>query len=112
MAERYRVLWSPVALDDLESMIEFFVEEAGLQQAVSLQEKIESRVAALASHPKRCRIVPELKALGVTTYRELILPPYRIFFRMDDDVVGITAVLDGRRDLDELVLLRGLVLDD
>jgi toxin ParE1/3/4 len=108
MTEKRCVRWSPAALDDLNDALQYLSCEAGIEQALSILEKVERKVTSLARHPRRCRIVPELKTLGVTTYRELILSPYRVFFRIDDEVVGIIAMLDGRRDIEECLILRGL----
>ncbi len=33
------------------------------------------------SFPRRCRYLPELKDLGLTEFREAILPPYRILIQ-------------------------------
>ena len=101
-----------MALDDLESAVDHLAVEHGLAPALNLHEKVVARVGSLSRHPMRCRVVPELKAAGVTVYRELIIPPYRIIFRVDEDIVGVAAFLDGRRDLDELLVLRGFLLRD
>jgi len=63
-------------------------------------------VDSLREHPARCRWVPELKDLGIETYRELILPPYRICFRLEKSRVVLLGVLDSRRDLEELLVKR------
>lgn len=41
-------------------------------------------------------------------YRELIVAPYRILFQIVGQMVAILGVLDGRRDLSELLLTRAL----
>jgi len=52
--------------------------------------------------------VPELKDVGITDYRELISAPYRIFYRITGRVVSILGVLDGRRDLEEILIHRAI----
>jgi plasmid stabilization system protein ParE len=52
--------------------------------------------------------VPELKSVGVTEYRELIVSPYRVFFRIYENEVGVVGVLDGRRDLEETLIRRAM----
>ena len=108
MAERYHVEWSPVAIVDLDDVLEFIARRETPERAAQVYVTIAERVGALATHPMRCRIVPELKRVGVTDYRELIVAPYRIFFRIDGRVVGIVGVLDGRRDIEEILTVRGL----
>jgi len=108
VAERYRVEWSPIAIVDLDDILEFIARRETPERAAQLYLAIAQGVEALATHPRRCRIVPELKRIGINDYRELIVAPYRIFIRIDGRVVGIVGVLDGRRDIEEILPLRGL----
>lgn len=56
--------------------------------------------------PFRGRIVPELRDLALEPWRELIERPFRIIYRISDARVLIVAVLDGRRDVEDLLLQR------
>jgi toxin ParE1/3/4 len=51
-------------------------------------------------------VVPELQAVDVLQYRELIERPRRIIYRIEPDQVVVLAVLDGQRDLGSLLLER------
>jgi plasmid stabilization system protein ParE len=51
-------------------------------------------------------VVPELAHFGIRNWRELIVKPYRIIYRIDEDTVNVLAMLDGRRDLQDLLLER------
>ena len=51
-------------------------------------------------------MVPELGAIDVVAYRELVEGPWRIVYRYDDRAVSVVAVLDARRDLTSLLLAR------
>lgn len=104
----YRIRWAPVALRDLEEILDWVASRDGSEAAEGVASRIRARVDSLANHPRRCRIVPELKAVGVTEFREAILPPYRLFFRITKRVVGIVGLLDGRRDLEEILFRRYL----
>ncbi len=108
MAERYQVEWSPIAIADVDDILEFIARCETPERAAPVYLGIAQRVDALARQPLRCRIVPELKRIGVADYRELIVSPYRIFIRIDGRVVGIVGVLDGRREIEEILALRGL----
>ena len=107
MGERRRVEWSPIAVADLEDILEFIARRESADRAEQLHAGMAQRIASLAAHPLRGRIVPELKRIGVTTYRELVVAPYRIFFRVDGPLVGIVGMLDGRRDIAEVLAMRG-----
>ncbi len=108
MAETFEVVWSRSAVSDLDEILDYLAEQAGIDRALELYEKLRRRVAGLTRLPRRCRYVPELKELGLTEFRESIMPPYRIFFRLADKRVILLGVLDSRRDLEELLIQRAL----
>jgi plasmid stabilization system protein ParE len=108
MAETFEVFWSQSAVSDLDDILDYLAEGAGVDRALALYEKVRRRVASLSRFPRRCRYVPELKAQGLTEFRESILPPYRIFFRLVEGRVILLGVLDSRRDLEELLVQRAL----
>jgi plasmid stabilization system protein ParE len=56
--------------------------------------------------PLRGRTVPELRDHGVLNYREIIVSPWRIIYRVQDSAVIVLAVIDGRRSLEDVLLYR------
>ena len=108
MPRTYRIRWAPVAFQDLDEIIDYIAAQDGPDVAARIFRKIKARARTLSSHPNRCRVVPELKSFGVAEYRELIVSPYRVFFRIDGRDVGIIGVLDGRRDLEETLVRRAM----
>jgi len=103
-----RSIWSPAAIRDLDDILDYVASSRGADAAVPLHSSIVSRVSALSQLPRRARVIPELKDAGIQDYRELILPPYRIPFRILGKVVAVLGVFDGRRELSELLLKRAL----
>ncbi len=108
MARRYRILWAPIAAQDLDEIIDYIAAQDGPDAAAMVYQKVKKRTQTLSAHPKRCRVVPEMRSVGVLEYRELIVAPYRVFFRIDAKDVGIIGVLDGRRDLEETLIRRAM----
>lgn len=108
MPARRRISWAPIAVDDLESILDYLAVESDADTAFRIGSRIVSRVQTLSRFAERCRVVPELNRIGVTVFRELIVAPYRIFFRIDGAKVGIVGVLDGRRDIEEVLVVRGM----
>ena len=88
MSSRYRIQWAPVAQRDLDEILEYIAVRDSVDAAVRIHTRISERIDKLQSHPERCRIVPELKRIGVSDYRELLVSPYSIFFRIQKHVVG------------------------
>ena len=56
--------------------------------------------------PERGRVVPELAAVGIRTYRELVVEPWRLVYRITEKTVYVLAVLDGRRNIEDVLLDR------
>jgi toxin ParE1/3/4 len=101
----YRVEWAEVARRDLVSIVDYLAER-NPGAAVSILDKLERRAAALERSPARGRVIPELARLQVREYRELIVPPYRLVYRVAGRRVLVLAVLDSRRNLEDLLLDR------
>lgn len=102
----FRVHWTDVARADLFAILDYVEGEHGHEYAARLWESIVPAVDALQHHPQRGRIVPELARIGVERYRELLVGSYRVPFRIDRNHVVLVGVLDGRRDLQELLIER------
>ena len=108
MSDRYEIEWAPVAQRDLDEIIAYLASRDSVDAAIRVCEQVLRRIDALQTHPERCRIVPELDRIGVLEYRELVIPPHGIFYRIRGHTVGIVGVLDRRRDLEEVLLRRVL----
>ncbi len=106
MSETFEVLWTPSAVSDLDEILDYLAEEASVDRALEVYERVRDQVKSLSRFPRRCRYVPELKTLSLTEFREAIVPPHRIFFRLLENRVILLGVLDGRRDLEEILIQR------
>ena len=104
MRER-RIRWTKTARGDLDIVVDYITEDA-VENALAVLDRLEQRVHPLCLAAERGRLVPELKAVDVLQYRELIERPWRIIYRIEPDQVVVLAVLDGRRDLRSLLLER------
>ena len=105
MSEPFVVYWAAVASRDLLGIIDYIAEERP-EAAGELLKKIRVLAARLARSPERGRLVPELQAQGVARYRELLSAPWRIIYRVDGRRVYVLAVVDSRRNLEDLLLAR------
>ena len=106
MAERFRVRWSDSAVHDLDVIIDYIVKEDSVHAAHRIYNRIMRKIDSLCRFPRRGRIVPELSKIGLKTFREVQVFPYRILFRIYDKEVALVAILDSRRDLEEVLYER------
>ena len=106
MARRkWRVVWTESAAEDLVEIV-LFIAGNSPTNARRLLVRLRSRADSLGRSPQRGRIVPELASSGTRMWRELVVKPYRIVYRIRENVVMVGAVVDGRRDLEDLLLER------
>jgi toxin ParE1/3/4 len=108
MPARYTVEWAEPVLLDVEAIIDYLVAEGSERAAERLVEKIAAATGKLSKLPDRGRVVPELRREGIQSYREVILKPYRLVYRVSGGLVVVVAFLDGRRDLGELLIARAM----
>ena len=105
MSKKYRVEWAAVAEVDLKQIIEHIATESP-GNALQLLEKIRHKASGLYTLPKRGRIVPELLEQGINIYRELIVGPWRIIYRISDTTVYVLSIIDSRQNVEDILLNR------
>ncbi|MBI5542874.1 MAG: type II toxin-antitoxin system RelE/ParE family toxin [Deltaproteobacteria bacterium] len=102
---RRTIEWAEPAVEDLRRLYDhLWALNPGAADRVL--DRIEAAASRLETLAERGRLVPELEDSGTTAYRELVEKQYRIIYRIQDDRVLIVAALDGRRDLESLLLER------
>lgn len=105
MNNGFDVFWPDNAEKDLTAIIDHIAAESP-QTAMSILDKIRQAASNLETMPERCRIVPELQKFGIFQYRELILPPWRIIYRISERNVFVLLVIDSRRDIEGILFDR------
>lgn len=96
-----QIIWTEPALVDLNEIAEYIaLDKVGA--ARRLVKKVFESVGELEQFPELGRKPPELEN---TTYREIIVNPCRIFYRVDqNDNVYILYVKRGERQLRKYLL--------
>lgn len=105
MGRRFAVEWAEVARIDLDELLDY-IEQEQPGAALAVLARLEQAAKRLDSMPLRGRVVPELAQRNIRLYRELVVRPWRIIYRVGTGRVLVLAVLDGRRDLEGLLLSR------
>jgi len=81
MKKAYEVRWSETSEKDLISIIEYIAQDSP-SIAYEKFKEIKRKASCLQSFPDRGRIVPELQEQGIIQYRELVIAPWRIIYRI------------------------------
>jgi toxin ParE1/3/4 len=105
MPKKYTVYWTNVAKTDLYNIIKYIAMDNFTVSKKHLS-KLRKDGDKLKSYPSRGRIVPELEKNNICNYREIISSPWRIIYKIVNFEVYIVAVIDGRRNLEDLLLER------
>jgi toxin ParE1/3/4 len=105
MTSGYSVEWSNAAANDLIAIIQY-IHNSSPQAAAKVFTNIKDKTADLVLFPERGRIVPELLAHGIGHYRELIISPWRVIYRLSSTTVFVLAVIDSRRNVEDVLLAR------
>lgn len=105
MSDKYEVIWSYVAENDLRSVIEYIAEDS-TANALNVFKKIKQKTSGLYILPERGRIVRELRDQGILQYRELIISPWRIIYRISGESVYVLSILDSRQNIEDILLER------
>jgi toxin ParE1/3/4 len=95
-----QVIWTEPALTDLNEIAEYIALDK-VEAARHLVKKVFDNVGQLELFPEMGRKPPELKD---STYREIIVNPCRIFYRLDQNKVYILHVMRGERQLRNYLL--------
>lgn len=104
-SKKYTVFWTNAAKEDLIDIIEYISSDS-IDNAYKIYSKIKINAVKLEKFPYRGRFVPELKYHNIENYHEIILSPWRIIYRIEDNKVYILAVFDGRRNIEDILLKR------
>ncbi len=90
-----KLLWTDLALGDLESIRDYISRDSAAYAARFLGRLVES-AEVLERFPEMGAVVPELRVYAI---QELLYRGYRLLYRTNDDHVEILAVVHGSRDL-------------
>ena len=100
------------AEQDLTDIYQYVARNDTPTKAEKLLQNLESTILNLQTMPLRGHVPLELERAGVLEFRELLFKPYRIIYQVTKAEVYVHCVLDGRRNMQELlqerVLKRGL----
>jgi toxin ParE1/3/4 len=86
-----RVKFTPSARAQFLSALSYIRKDKP-SAATNLRNRAEKILRRLEDFPESGRIIPEFPELP---YREVIISPYRFFYKIKDDVVWIVAVWHG-----------------
>lgn len=101
----YQVIILPTVELDLEEILDYYMQVSPVF-AQELLERFSVRCQELSQFPERGRVVPELLQFHIMEYREVIEQHWRIFYKKQKDVVLVLAIIDSRRNVQDILLTK------
>jgi|TARA_R110001599_G_scaffold119118_3_gene288855 toxin ParE1/3/4 len=95
-----QIIWTEPALNNLNDIAEY-IAVSNPYAARQLVESVFSKVQRLEQFPDSGRIPEEISTLN---YREVVVNPCRVFYKVDNDSVYILHLLRQERDLRKFLL--------
>jgi len=102
----FAVLLTNDAARDLDEICNYIALHDSPQKADYVLGRIEKVFSSLSEFPERGTYPKELLAIGIREYRETFFKPYRIIYRVMQNIVYILLIVDGRRDMQSLLQRR------
>ena len=94
MQGKKKITFAVSAVNDLEDIRCWYVDQQAPETGDNLLKDIVSQVERLGTFPESGRVVPEF---GIANLREIIRPPFRIIYRVDENKVRIVRVWRSER---------------
>ena len=107
----YEVFLTEDAEADLAEITDHVERHDSREHADYVFERIKESILKLEVSPGRGRVVPELRDIGVSEYREVFFKPYRILYFVSEKRVYVHCIFDGRRDVEHVLSRRFLRWD-
>lgn len=96
-----QIVWTEPALNELNEIAEFIALDK-LDAARALVQSVFSCVEQLKQQPKSGRVPPELPKKSI--YREVIVGPCRVFYRIEKSTIIIIFVMRSEPLLRKFIL--------
>ncbi|MGA3052422.1 MAG: type II toxin-antitoxin system RelE/ParE family toxin [Chitinispirillaceae bacterium] len=89
--------------EDIVEICHYIMRQDSVIKSRYVADTLKQTCETLARSPERGHHPPELERIGVMDFREIHFKPYRIIYQIIEKKVFVHCVLDGRRDLQEIL---------
>ncbi len=99
----YYVFFISDAEDDLYEIYNYVATYDSIEKPDKLLDQLEQHCLSLSTFQNRGHIPPELERISILYYKEIHFKSYRIIYQVVQKDVYIHCILDGRRDIQQLL---------
>ena len=101
----YIVNINKTAKKDLREIIKYIAHNNPMN-VLNVLKRTEDRIKTLNKFPERGGYVPELLNNKIKEYRQLIESPWRIIYKIDNEIVNVLLIIDSRRNTQDILVER------
>jgi plasmid stabilization system protein ParE len=101
-----KIEWTPDGVDSLNEILEYYRDRAGENVANTIYDRIIKEIELLELEEIKIKQTQELKDIGIFDVYELVIRPWKVYCKISSDnkKAYILFVLDGRRNLEEILI--------
>jgi toxin ParE1/3/4 len=98
-----KIIWSKDAGDELYEIIAYIKHNTGKITAEKIYRKIMDKIKWVSENAKGRRAALLLKDFGIHDIHQVNIKPWVFYYRVENDEMNILSVIDGRRNLEEIL---------
>lgn len=102
----YSVIITKKSAKDMQDIHNYIFDYDSPEKACYVTDEIEKVIRSLATFPERGSYPPEMLKHDRKEFREVYFKPYRIIYMIEERKVAVHMVVDGRRDLQKIIVRR------
>ena len=88
---------------DLWDLYHYVAQSDSVEKADRLIDNLNETIKSLEAFSLRGHCPPELERVGIRDFKEILFKPYRIIYQAAASDVFIYCILDGRRQLTDIL---------
>jgi toxin ParE1/3/4 len=100
---KHEIIWSKDAGDELIEIISYIKYNTGKITAEKIYSKIINEINRVSENPRGRMISPLLKEFGINYIHQLNINPWIIYYKIENNRMEIISIIDGRRNLEEIL---------
>ena len=103
-----KIEWTPDGIASFNEILEYYRTRAGENISRTIYEKIMKEVELLESDEIKTKRAQELKDIGISDVYEIVIKPWKVYYKIsgDNKKAYVLFVLDGRRNLEEILMTK------
>lgn len=100
---KFDVLITEGALGDLDAIASFIASQRGEDSAEAWMSGFDGVTNSLEQFRERGSVPAPLVDVGIHTFRQLAMPPYRILYEVSDSQVFVFLIVHTKRDFQSVL---------